>query len=52
MGCSRTNELCVYYLRQKNIPILELKYPTSREETIELVNKINTFLDELEAENG
>lgn len=52
MGCSRTNELCVYYLRQKRIPILELKYPRSREETIEVVNKINTFLDELEAENG
>ncbi len=52
VGCSRTNELCVYYLKKRGIPILELKYPRKREETIEVVNKINTFLDELEAKNG
>jgi len=52
IGCARTNELTIYYLRKKGIPTLELKYPTSREETIEVVNKINTFLDELEEKNG
>ncbi len=52
VGCARTNELSMFYLRKKNIPILELQYPTSREEAIEMVNTINTFLDELEEKNG
>ncbi|MGC9516603.1 MAG: methanogenesis marker 5 protein [Methanomicrobiales archaeon] len=52
IGCARTNELSVYYLRQRGIPTLELTYPNNREETIELINKINTFLDELEEKNG
>jgi putative methanogenesis marker protein 5 len=52
VGCARTNELSMYYLRKKNIPILELQYPTTREEAIEMVNKINTFLDSLEEKNG
>lgn len=52
IGCARTNELTMYYLRKKGVPTLELKYPCTREETIEVVNKINTFLDELEEKNG
>jgi putative methanogenesis marker protein 5 len=52
IGCARTNELSMYYLRKRNIPILELQYPTTREEAIEMVNKINTFLDSLEEKNG
>ncbi|AXV38215.1 MAG: methanogenesis marker 5 protein [Methanobacteriaceae archaeon] len=52
IGCARTNELSVYYLRQRGIPTLELNYPNNREETIEVINKINTFLDELEEKNG
>lgn len=52
VGCARTNELSMYYLRKKNIPILELQYPTSKEETIEMVNTINTFLDKLEEKDG
>jgi len=52
VGCARTNELSMYYLRKKDIPILELQYPTTREEAIEMVNTINTFLDELEEKNG
>ncbi len=52
VGCARTNELSMYYLRKKSIPILELQYPTTREEAIEMVNKINTFLDSLEEKNG
>ena len=52
VGCARTNELSMYYLRKKNIPILELQYPTSRDGAIEMVNKINTFLDSLEEKNG
>jgi putative methanogenesis marker protein 5 len=52
VGCARTNELSMFYLRKRDIPILELQYPTSREEAIEMVNTINTFLDELEEKNG
>ena len=52
IGCARTNELSMYYLRKKDIPILELQYPVTREEAIEMVNKINTFLDSLEEKNG
>lgn len=52
VGCARTNELCMFNIRKKNIPVLEVKYPNSREETMELVNKINEFLDSLEDKNG
>lgn len=52
VGCARTNELSMFYLRKRDIPILELQYPTSRDEAIEMVNAINTFLDELEEKNG
>lgn len=52
VGCARTNELSMFYLRKRNIPILELQYPTSREEAVEMVNTINTFLDKLEEKNG
>jgi putative methanogenesis marker protein 5 len=52
IGCARTNELCMFNLRKRNIPVLELTYPTTREETMEVVNKINTFLDSLEDKNG
>ena len=47
IGCARTNELSVFYLRKKGIPTLELKYPTNQEETRDVVNKINTFLKQL-----
>lgn len=52
IGCARTNELCMFNIRKKNIPVLELKYPTTREETMEMVNKINEFLDSLGEKNG
>ena len=52
VGCARTNELCMFNIRKRNIPVLEVKYPTNREETMELVNKINEFLDSLEDKNG
>lgn len=52
VGCARTNELSMYYLRKKDIPILELQYPASKEEAIEMVNTINTFLDKLGEKDG
>lgn len=49
IGCARTNELSMYFLRKRGIPVLELHYPNTRDGTMEVVNKINTFLDELKA---
>lgn len=47
VGCARTNELSIFCLRKKDIPTLEVTYPTSRDETMDMVNKINSFLDNL-----
>lgn len=48
VGCARTNEISVFNLRKKQIPTLEITYPSNRDETKLMVNKINTFLDSLE----
>jgi putative methanogenesis marker protein 5 len=48
IGCARTNELSMYFLRKRGIPVLELHYPDTREGTMEVVNQINAFLDSLE----
>ncbi|MCQ2972870.1 MAG: methanogenesis marker 5 protein [archaeon] len=47
VGCARTNELSIFYLRSKDIPVLEITYPTNRAETFNMVNEINEFLDSL-----
>ncbi|MCD7781335.1 MAG: methanogenesis marker 5 protein [Methanosphaera sp.] len=49
VGCARSSELTVFSLRKRNIPLLELEYPTSRDATVEMVYKINTFLDQLDS---
>ena len=48
IGCARTNELSIFLLRNKDIPILELTYPTNQDETYMMVNNINNFVDSLE----
>lgn len=48
MGCNRTNELLKLILRGKKIPILEINYPTTAEDTREFVYNIRKFLTELE----
>ena len=52
VGCARTNELATFLLRNKEMPILEINYPTSRDETFDMVNKINDFLDNLKKEDS
>ena len=47
VGCARTNELSIFYLRDKGIPVLEITYPTNKAETFKMVNDINEFLDSL-----
>ncbi len=45
MGCSRTNELVMYLLRKRtDIPLLDIKYPSSEEEGIAFVASIKEFL--------
>ena len=48
IGCARTNELSIFLLRNKGIPVLELKYPDNQDETYVMVNAINEFIDSLE----
>jgi putative methanogenesis marker protein 5 len=46
-GCARTNELVIYLLRTKGMPVLDLVYPTTDEEGIAFVAAIRRFLREL-----
>lgn len=52
IGCARTNELSIFHLRKRGVPTLELKYPKTKDETSDMVNKINTFLDSLPKPNS
>jgi putative methanogenesis marker protein 5 len=52
VGCNRSSELLTFSLRRKQIPVLELAYPNSRDETVEMVHKINTFLKDLNESAG
>ena len=46
MGCSRTNELVKFSVRQrkKDIPVLEIRYPSDEEEGLAFVQLIKEFL--------
>jgi len=47
MGCARTNELVKYIIRNKNIPLLELAYPTNDDEARDFVRQIRDFCNSL-----
>jgi putative methanogenesis marker protein 5 len=47
MGCARTNELLIFLLKQKGIPVLDLAYPGTKEEGISFVASIKAFLQNL-----
>lgn len=47
MGCARTNELLMFLIRKKGIPVLDLEYPANEEEGVEFVAAIKQFLDSL-----
>jgi putative methanogenesis marker protein 5 len=47
MGCARTNELLIYLLKTKGMPVLDLTYPKTEEEGIAFVAAIRRFLREL-----
>jgi len=44
MGCARTNELIVFLIKKRDIPILELLYPRNDKEGEEFVAAIRNFL--------
>ncbi len=44
MGCARTDELILFSLRQRGIPLLELAYPKDEEEGVAFVAAIRRFL--------
>ncbi len=47
MGCARTNELLIFLIKKRKIPVLELTYPKDEEEGIAFVAAIKKFLDDL-----
>lgn len=47
IGCTRTNILVKYLLRQKDIPILKVEYPSTVENAEVMVRKIADFLRNL-----
>lgn len=47
MGCARTNELIKYLVRNRPIPVLDLRYPTSEEEGERFVAALKEFLESL-----
>ncbi len=53
MGCARTDELVKFMIRQrKDIPILEIVYPSNEDEGLAFVESIKNFLDGLSAKEG
>ena len=46
-GCARTNELTKFLLRRKDIPILEVDYPSDEVEAKRFVHEIRQFLEGL-----
>ncbi|MDO9540314.1 MAG: methanogenesis marker 5 protein [Methanocalculus sp.] len=52
MGCARTNELLIFLLKQKGIPVLNLTYPTTKEEGVSFVASIKAFLKSLKGDTA
>lgn len=47
MGCARTNELIMFLVRRRKIPVLDLVYPKNEEEGEKFVAAIKNFLEGL-----
>jgi len=47
MGCARTNELIIFLIKKRKIPVLELMYPKDEDEGIAFVAAIKKFLEQL-----
>ena len=51
-GCNNAHSLAVSIVSQMNIPVLKLAYPTTREEIIDLISKVNIFLRDFDPSIG
>ena len=51
-GCNNAHSLAVSIVSQMDIPVLKLAYPTTREEIIDLINKVNKFLNDFDSSAG
>lgn len=47
-GCNNAHSLAVNIVSQMNIPVLKLAYPTTRNEIIDLIDKVNLFLKDFD----
>ena len=47
-GCINAHSVAIKILSELNIPILKLAYPTTRSEIINLIERVNLFLKNLE----
>lgn len=48
VSCSNQHKFTVNQLKKKNIPILQVAYPTTQREIIEMIEKVNHFLQNLD----
>ena len=51
-GCNNAHSLAVSIVSQMDIPVLKLAYPTTREEIIDLISKVNLFLKDFDPSIG
>lgn len=51
-GCNNAHSLAVSIVSQMDIPVLKLAYPTAREEIIDLISKVNLFLNDFNPSIG
>ena len=51
-GCNNAHSLAVDLVSVRDIPVLKLAYPTTREEIIELIDKVNRFLNDFDSSIG
>ena len=48
-GCNNAHSLAVSIVSQLDIPVLKLAYPTTRDEIIQLIDKVNLFLKDFDS---
>ncbi len=51
-GCNNAHSLAVNIVNRLNIPVLRLAYPTTRDEIINLIDKVNLFLKDFDSSIG
>lgn len=51
-GCSNERKLVIALIKDKKVPILELAYPTTRNDLINVIARSNDFLKNLTSING